>query len=671
MALFVAAALAAALPSVEELRGRRAQLHDYAWHDETSPHALLKFQLFVPADFADPERGASELRPPVLVFLHGRGESGGYEVTNAQSLPWQLLHNRTFASRHPFVTLLPQCPLACAHLNGWQPQTLQMTTRLVREWVVPTLGADATRVSLAGQSMGGNGALIYAAQQPSFFCAVVVVCGYAGTPDDEAAIAARVARDHLPLAVYHSADDSVIPVAAADTLVHAMRRAHHPVRYVRYEHAPPPPMDEFSHLVGHGSYQLAFNDAATYAWLLEQRCARCARSRHVVEAWTPLEEEPPSAARRSHSHHRSSSGSTPRELGSIPRIDGRKLAGAAHTCVRRYNRSLWGRECELRERQAMAIHWEHKRTGCVNSHARVRGSVCNMSLAGEIGVAPFPRSMWQRRPQRREFLQRLTIFRRMKGAHHLGHPNLSFGDSLRGLQSSERCDGPMHCGVHFWGAYWADASIYTHFFANSGPGGGPVRDGVYVEIGGQHGLDGSNTLFFEQHLDWSGTLIEPTACATCLLPHTRPRDRVVHAAACVDSTVIPGLAHLGVLGSPNARFCVGYDGCVADAPGGYSNYSTPCEPMHRLLEPLPPRIDFFSIDVEEHVMAVLTTIPFDKVDIDVLLVEAARGKFNYNREAIDLLHANGYEILGERSPHKKHCVFGGDLVAVKRACVDD
>ena len=86
----------------------------------------------------------------------------------------------------------------------------------------------------------------------------------------------------------------------------------------------------------------------------------------------------------------------------------------------------------------------------------------------------------------------------------------------------------MKCGVHFWGAYWTDASIYTHFFANSGPGGGPVRDGVYVEIGAQHGLGGSNTLFFEQHLNWSGTLIEPTACATCVLPHTR---LVIRAAA--------------------------------------------------------------------------------------------------------------------------------------------
>ena len=195
-----------------------------------------------------------------------------------------------------------------------------------------------------------------------------------------------------------------------------------------------------------------------------------------------------------------------------------------------------------------------------------------------------------------------------------------------------------------------------------------MRDGVYVDIGGQTGVDGSNTLFFEQHLGWTGIVIEPTACGTCVIPHTRPRDRVVHAAACASSTVIEGSAFSGSA----MNFCAApYDSCVATAPGGYSNYSTPCEPMRRLLLDgegrLPPRIDFFSVDVEHHVMTVLQTIPFNEIDIDVLLVEAKRGTakppFNHEREAIALLRANGYDILP--------CTFTGDLVAVKRACVHD
>ena len=39
----------------------------------------LKYEIFVPSSCALPCTKA-----PVLIFLHGRGESGGFDVTNAQ-----------------------------------------------------------------------------------------------------------------------------------------------------------------------------------------------------------------------------------------------------------------------------------------------------------------------------------------------------------------------------------------------------------------------------------------------------------------------------------------------------------------------------------------------------------------------------------------------------------
>jgi hypothetical protein len=35
-------------------------------------------------------------------------------------------------------------------------------------------------------------------------------------------------------------------------------------------------MAEYSHLVGHGSYELAFRDPGLYAWLLRHACVKCA-----------------------------------------------------------------------------------------------------------------------------------------------------------------------------------------------------------------------------------------------------------------------------------------------------------------------------------------------------------------------------------------------------------
>jgi len=57
------------------------------------------------------------------------------------------------------------------------------------------------------------------------------------------------------------------------------------LEYTRYLTAPGPPMAEFAHLTGHGSYELAFRDASLYSWLLQNECTRCAKP---LAAWKPL-----------------------------------------------------------------------------------------------------------------------------------------------------------------------------------------------------------------------------------------------------------------------------------------------------------------------------------------------------------------------------------------------
>ena len=302
-------------PSHAILLRKRGQLVEYSRGD-------LQFELFLPAHWQPAT--ASHGSHPVLVFLHGRGESGAFDVTNAQSLPLQLLTNASFAAAFPFIAVVPQCPSECAAANGWLPQTLQAVTSLLREWVLVSgagaesrnsnthLGGDRSRVYLAGQSMGGHGAWSYAAQQPRLFAAVVVVCGYAQGGREATAFAERLSKGRMAVAVYHSADDSVIPVAASDQMVGALKASGYgdaggggggngggngggdggggnggrPLRFVRYMHAPGPPMPEYAHLIGHGSYELAFRDAGLYTWLQRQTCERC--SNKPPAAWHPI-----------------------------------------------------------------------------------------------------------------------------------------------------------------------------------------------------------------------------------------------------------------------------------------------------------------------------------------------------------------------------------------------
>ena len=80
-----------------------------------------------------------------------------------------------------------------------------------------------------------------------------------------------------PVLVVHSEDDSVIPVHAADEVVQALQKHQHPsTKYIRYKHAPGPPMPEYAHLIGHGSYELAFRSDDVYHWMLSHSCDTCA-----------------------------------------------------------------------------------------------------------------------------------------------------------------------------------------------------------------------------------------------------------------------------------------------------------------------------------------------------------------------------------------------------------
>lgn len=59
-----------------------------------------------------------------------------------------------------------------------------------------------------------------------------------------------------------------------------------------------------------------------------------------------------------------------------------------------------------------------------------------------------------------------------------------------------------------------DAYLHQHIFGNR-------RGGVFVDIGAYDGITGSNTLFFEQSLGWTGLCIEPVAEQFARLRQTR------------------------------------------------------------------------------------------------------------------------------------------------------
>jgi predicted peptidase len=111
---------------------------------------------------------------------------------------------------------------------------------------------DPQRIYLVGVSMGGNGVWDVAARFPDRFAAVVPICG-SGDPRK----AERLTR--LPIWCFHGAEDPLIPVSYARSMIAAIREAGGRPRYTEYPK------------VGHDSYRWAFQESELLPWLFQQR----------------------------------------------------------------------------------------------------------------------------------------------------------------------------------------------------------------------------------------------------------------------------------------------------------------------------------------------------------------------------------------------------------------
>ncbi|CAE8679931.1 unnamed protein product [Polarella glacialis] len=264
----------------------------------------LKTEVFLPAHWD--EKTWSKREPkPIMVFLHGRGESGQFDVMNSQSLPRLLggddrtdgLHrdaNLSFVRDWPFITLMPQCPAWCATQNGWSHSELDAVSELV-EATVRELGGDPKRVYLTGQSMGGSGAWEFGAYKPEMFAAVLPMCGYCPAHlhgDDCGMQIANPLRDK-PIWIFHGENDMVIPVSASDDMAKILRTLGNTrLKYSRPPVAPAPPDPLYATLQGHAVYDMAFLEPGLAEWLLQWKTDW----QPSDDPWTPVGAQRPDEA---------------------------------------------------------------------------------------------------------------------------------------------------------------------------------------------------------------------------------------------------------------------------------------------------------------------------------------------------------------------------------------
>ena len=187
-----------------------------------------------------PEGYDPQKKYPLILFLHGRGESG-------DDLERVKIHGPFKKVAELGLDVLiaaPQCP----ENEWWDADTLAALT----EHLIDDLPVDPDRVYLTGLSMGGGGTWALLAQRPDLFAAAVPICGW-GRP----AKADQMKR--VPIWIFHGAKDNVVATQNSRNMEEALKAVGGNVRYTEYPEA------------GHDSWTETYNNPELYDWLLAQR----------------------------------------------------------------------------------------------------------------------------------------------------------------------------------------------------------------------------------------------------------------------------------------------------------------------------------------------------------------------------------------------------------------
>jgi predicted peptidase len=206
------------------------------WHDGKA----YPWAVYVP-------RGYEQMGPlPVVLFLHGSGESGADGVRMAAvGLGPALLRN---PERWPAIVIFPQKPENRTLWPAYETPVMEMLQIVLGEFQ-----ADRSRVYLTGLSQGGHGTFAFGAKHADVFAALAPVCGF-GEPAEVAG-----AIKDLPIWAFHGLKDNVVPPEKTRAIIEAVKAA-----------GGSPKLTEFPD-ANHNSWDAAYSDPELPKWLFAQR----------------------------------------------------------------------------------------------------------------------------------------------------------------------------------------------------------------------------------------------------------------------------------------------------------------------------------------------------------------------------------------------------------------
>ncbi len=212
---------------------------------------VLPYRLLLPQNYDN------KIAYPVILYLHGAAGRGD---DNLKPLDWgpRLIADEQKRGRHDFFLIVPQCPRG----GGWaevtlgggtgESSSLKLALELATNALPREFNLDSKRLYLTGVSMGGHATWTLLCRQSAGFAAAVPVC--AGGSDSQV----NDRNTKVPVWVFHSDDDHLVPVRQARDLVKAWRAHGGVARYTEYTG------------LKHSSWKRAYTEPEMYDWLFAQ-----------------------------------------------------------------------------------------------------------------------------------------------------------------------------------------------------------------------------------------------------------------------------------------------------------------------------------------------------------------------------------------------------------------
>lgn len=210
-----------------------------------------------------PENFDTTKKYPIVLFLHGRGESGNdneKQLTHGS----KMFLTDSFRKNFPAIVIFPQCAEESYWSNvnieevsgkrffafqkgGEATKSMSLVLKFTDEFFNKPF-ADKTKIYVGGLSMGGMGTFEILRRRPNTFAAAVAICG-----GDNIANAKKYKK--VPLWIFHGGLDDVVNPQLSYNIFRELRNLGHEPKFTVYGKA------------NHNSWDSTFAEPQLFPWL--------------------------------------------------------------------------------------------------------------------------------------------------------------------------------------------------------------------------------------------------------------------------------------------------------------------------------------------------------------------------------------------------------------------